>query len=92
MEQMTKALRFDSSRDIQFFSLQNIQNSSVAFNQAPIQWVPGAFSPRINWSQHEAGHSPLFSTDTRTSNSTHLYVFNVYIGQLYLYLINISTD
>jgi len=92
MGQTTKALLFDSIRDFQFFSLQNIQTGSGASNQAPIHWVPGVFSPRINWPQHEAGHSPLFSIDTRMSNSTHLYVFNVYIGQLYLYLIYIRID
>jgi len=48
--------------------------------------------PKDNWPQHEDGHSLLFSTDTRMSNSIHLYVFNVYIGQLYLYLIYISID
>ena len=30
--------------------------------------------PSINLPQHEAGHSPVFSTDTRMSNSTHLCV------------------
>jgi len=90
--QTTKALQSDSNRDIRFFSLQNIQTGSGASNQAPIQWVPGAFSPRINWPKHGADHSPLFSMDTRMNNSTHLYVFNVYIGQLYLYLIYISID
>jgi len=33
---MTTALWFDSSADIQFFSLQNIQIGSGASDQAPI--------------------------------------------------------
>jgi len=40
MGQTTKALWFDSSRDIRFFSLQNIQTGSGTSDQAPIQWVP----------------------------------------------------
>jgi hypothetical protein len=33
--------------------------------QPPIQWVPGALSPEVNWSGREANHSPPATADVK---------------------------
>jgi hypothetical protein len=38
--------------------LLSISRPVLGPTQPPIQWVPGAFSPGIKWSGHEADDSP----------------------------------
>jgi hypothetical protein len=47
---------------------------TVGPTQVPIQRVPGALSPRINWHGREADHSPQFSVEVKNGGAmTPLY-------------------
>jgi hypothetical protein len=47
------------------FSLHHRVKLTLGHTQPPIQWVPGAFSLRVERPEREADHSPLSSTEAK---------------------------
>jgi hypothetical protein len=45
----------------------------------PIQWVPGALSPRVKWQGHEADHSPPSSAKDKNGGTIPL-VPNIFMA------------
>jgi hypothetical protein len=57
--------------------MYRVQNGSGP-PQPPIQWVPGSFSPGVNWSRREADLSPPSSAEVKNAwgcTSAPPYVF-----------------
>jgi hypothetical protein len=70
-----------------FFSTE--RRPALGSTQPPIQWVPGALSPRVKRQGREADHSPPSSADVKnawryTSAPTHdVMLYQNAKGQLY---------
>jgi hypothetical protein len=41
----------------------------LVLNQPPIQWVPGALSMGINWSESEADHTPPSNAEAKNGGA-----------------------
>jgi hypothetical protein len=49
---------FDSRRGLGIFLFSSASRPALESTQPPIQWVPGALSPRVKRAGRESDHSP----------------------------------
>jgi hypothetical protein len=57
--------RSSSPGRVKIFLFSKSSRSALGFTQLPIQWVPGALSPRVKRSAREANHSPPTSAEVK---------------------------
>jgi hypothetical protein len=51
------------------FCLLHSSKPTLGPTQCPVQWVPGALSPGVNWPWREADHSPPSSDEVKNSGT-----------------------
>jgi hypothetical protein len=58
-------LGFDSRWELGIFLFTTASRTAPGSTQPPIQWIQGALTPGVKWSEREADHSPPFSVEVK---------------------------